>query len=376
MATQQPTKAPSAYSDPASDDEDSTSQAAPSIEPSDSNGRSRTTRNAPPVHHYAPYYAQAAPLLPAAYSSSSYQSRTAEPPRVAAFEMLTSPPKDDEDDTPFETADPRTQYVAVTPPPQPQMQMSTLGPYYQYYTGMPMQNPTMYPNTGLAFPNMWPVPVPSYAPALGYGVARSADPVPQVMNAAPSTDAVQAQGSGIDQILFQQQSSARNEEEKEVEPNENHVAFFTDEPADAEALYSTTLGHTGARVKPAPPVPDIVDPLTGFKSPDLEAVPESKQPDTATKLRGDKYPSTKPTCSLNLVCYSRGCLIRQVNVTTPDRLTPAQFKAAKQANPKLIHTDEQLFNALRHAYLHSMCGFWRRWFSLKTLKTLRLLEVK
>jgi hypothetical protein len=55
--------------------------------------------------------------------------------------------------------------------------------------------------------------------------------------------------------------------------------------------------------------------------------------------------------------------------------TQYDFEAALAKNEGLIATDQQLFRALRASYMREMCGFWRRYFSLKTLKRLRLLSV-
>jgi hypothetical protein len=87
-------------------------------------------------------------------------------------------------------------------------------------------------------------------------------------------------------------------------------------------------------------------------------------------------PHEQPTCSLNLVCYSRGCSISQIRVTKRAKFDAKDEYANFVANcPSTITTDEQLFRELRSVYHKEFCGFWRVYFSLKTLSRLRLLEV-
>ena len=72
----------------------------------------------------------------------------------------------------------------------------------------------------------------------------------------------------------------------------------------------------------------------------------------------------KPTCSLNLMCYrpgSQGCIRRQIQV-------------ARKEYPGMIRTDQEFFHALHREYEQYICGFWRRYLSLKTLRQIRLLS--
>jgi hypothetical protein len=118
--------------------------------------------------------------------------------------------------------------------------------------------------------------------------------------------------------------------------------------------------------------------------------PEEKQPSTTETITATVdepspatphfYDVTKPTCSLNLVCYrsgAKGCALLQVQCVLrslfPD---DASFDTVLEANPHLVHTDDQFFREMRRLYETEMCGFFRRWFSLKTLRAFRVLAVR
>ncbi|KAF2183736.1 hypothetical protein K469DRAFT_751445 [Zopfia rhizophila CBS 207.26] len=131
------------------------------------------------------------------------------------------------------------------------------------------------------------------------------------------------------------------------------------------------------RQKPIPPssllnaTPFAAFPSSGISSPTPSG--------TSTAGDNDRSNiSTKPTCSLNLVCYrkgSTGCVMRQIVVTSQDRWNSYKvYKDFFLKHPNLIPSDERLFKELRKTYLKDMCGFWRRNFSLKTLRRLRLLS--
>jgi hypothetical protein len=91
------------------------------------------------------------------------------------------------------------------------------------------------------------------------------------------------------------------------------------------------------------------------------------------------YNTSKPTCTLNLVCYrsgSKGCELHQIQTAKRSRFkSEAEFQRMVEETTGLIITDEQFFRALRKVYLGKMCGFWRRVFFLKTLRGIRLLSV-
>jgi hypothetical protein len=100
---------------------------------------------------------------------------------------------------------------------------------------------------------------------------------------------------------------------------------------------------------------------------------------TPVQTRPAYYNTTKPTCSLNLVCYrsgAKGCDLQQIHCVLrssfPDE---ANFHAAVKANPHLIHSDDQFFREIQRLYKTEMCGFFRRYFSLKSLKAFRILAV-
>ncbi|KAK1831853.1 hypothetical protein QBC39DRAFT_350311 [Podospora conica] len=103
----------------------------------------------------------------------------------------------------------------------------------------------------------------------------------------------------------------------------------------------------------------------------------SKTTTAPAQTRPAYYNTTKPTCSLNLVCYrsgANGCDLQQIHCVLrssfPDE---AKFHAAVKANPQLIHADDQFFREIQRLYKTQMCGFFRRYFSLKSLKAFRIL---
>ncbi|KAF2265241.1 hypothetical protein CC78DRAFT_579651 [Lojkania enalia] len=133
------------------------------------------------------------------------------------------------------------------------------------------------------------------------------------------------------------------------------------------------------QTKPLPPTSIVEDPFGGPKTPDRVDNPGS---DIAVADQGlrPQYAGLgsniwMPTCSLNLVCYSRGCTIRQIRATSRKHFrTDEEFNDAIANTPSLITTDRKLFETLREKYQKDMSGFWRHYFSLKTLRRLRLLS--
>lgn len=116
---------------------------------------------------------------------------------------------------------------------------------------------------------------------------------------------------------------------------------------------------------------------------DSQVVPPEAALATAQMVRPQIDPipnASKPTCSLNLVCYrsgSSGCKLHQVQVTQSIKFEKTEdFAKAIMADRDLITTDAEFFRALRRAYLSEMCGFWRRFFFLKNLRGFRLLSVR
>lgn len=92
------------------------------------------------------------------------------------------------------------------------------------------------------------------------------------------------------------------------------------------------------------------------------------------------YDVTKPTCSLNLVCYrsgAKGCDLLQIQCVLRSMFPgDASFDTVLEANPHLVHTDDRFFREVRRLYTTQMCGFFRRYFSLKTLRAFRVLAVR
>ncbi|KAH7120711.1 hypothetical protein EDB81DRAFT_233269 [Dactylonectria macrodidyma] len=103
--------------------------------------------------------------------------------------------------------------------------------------------------------------------------------------------------------------------------------------------------------------------------------------DAATSLDErtlQEHVAKSPTCSLNLVCYrsgTQGCKLRQIQTLNRARLpSDAAFAKALREQTQLVATDVAFFRELRTQYLRHMCSFWRRAFSLKTLRGFRLLQ--
>ena len=132
----------------------------------------------------------------------------------------------------------------------------------------------------------------------------------------------------------------------------------------------------------APPVPQ--DPMS---SPNIAHRPTLMQgsgselevkPAPRTSPSGP-YDITKPTCSLNLVCYrsgAKGCDLQQVQCILQSKFTdPSAFQITINANPGLVYTDQQFFREMRKLFDGHMSSFTRRWFSLKTHKAFRILAV-
>ncbi|KAK3304955.1 uncharacterized protein B0T15DRAFT_256265 [Chaetomium strumarium] len=119
-------------------------------------------------------------------------------------------------------------------------------------------------------------------------------------------------------------------------------------------------------------------------SPLAEKMPEpGKRPSTKLTTAGKEsespvfYDTTRPTCSLYLVCYrsgARGCDLQQLLCAVRTRFpSDESLDIVIYANPYLVQTDHQLFVEMRRLYTTQMCGFLRRYFSLKTLRSFRLL---
>jgi hypothetical protein len=91
------------------------------------------------------------------------------------------------------------------------------------------------------------------------------------------------------------------------------------------------------------------------------------------------YDVSRPTCSLNLVCYrsgAKGCELQQVRCVLRSRFPDDEsFNKAVLAKGHLVYNDVQFFNEMRRLYISKMCGPLRRYFSLKSLRAFRILAV-
>ncbi|ORY16486.1 hypothetical protein BCR34DRAFT_584424 [Clohesyomyces aquaticus] len=115
----------------------------------------------------------------------------------------------------------------------------------------------------------------------------------------------------------------------------------------------------------------VVQPFGGLRSPMIS----TPVPNTQNGITETPDFTEKPTCSLNLVYYSKTCKVSQIRVTTRGRFSSDEsYQKAFSKTPTLISTDEEFFLALRHRYRNEICGFWQRSFGLKSLVRLRLLS--
>ncbi|OQE17832.1 hypothetical protein PENSTE_c019G09469 [Penicillium steckii] len=121
------------------------------------------------------------------------------------------------------------------------------------------------------------------------------------------------------------------------------------------------------------PNPSATDDEVGI---DLSLRPFSKllkqDEDTAEKL----FDTEKPTCSINLICQRNGFLQKyQIHVINKDRCaTPDQFDSLITNVKGLIKTDSQFFKTVKRTYDKKLRGIWRRLFSLKELREIRLVS--
>jgi len=125
-------------------------------------------------------------------------------------------------------------------------------------------------------------------------------------------------------------------------------------PRPTSPVISATLPPINRHPHISPPASTAIDQST--------ALPPTQ---TATSPTIDDW--SKPTCSLNLMCYrpgSQGCIRRQIQVA----------RKSSEEYPAMIQTDQDFFQALHREYEQHICGFWRRYLSLKTLRQIRLLS--
>jgi hypothetical protein len=137
----------------------------------------------------------------------------------------------------------------------------------------------------------------------------------------------------------------------------------------------------------APPVPFVPMSTPGQNPRDIFPPPSAskgapKTTDATTVLETQDpshYDTTKPTCSLNLVCYrsgAKGCDLQQMQCVLQTMFPSEEaFQATITANKDLVHSDDQFFREMQRLYRYKMCSFFRRYFSLKSLRAFRVLAV-
>jgi hypothetical protein len=159
------------------------------------------------------------------------------------------------------------------------------------------------------------------------------------------------------------------------------------EPADNDAIKvsrSSTVA-IGDLIPPVSSLPMGSPSIGGRASPTLDRLdaPTSAPSVQNRPLSGRNgpvyYNTTRATCSLNLVCYrsgARGCDLQQIQcILRYNFSTDESFQTARRANKHLVHTDDEFFREMQRLYKYKMCGFFRRYFSLKTLRAFRVLAV-
>lgn len=112
----------------------------------------------------------------------------------------------------------------------------------------------------------------------------------------------------------------------------------------------------------------------GFGNATAFAVPGEGNARPLTPPRMDPNVETR---SLNLVCYRhgrQGCSPHQIKVVRWKKDGDKVFTGLPVA-VGAITTNEAFMRALQRGYEDKMCGFWRRVFSLKSLRFVRLREV-
>lgn len=144
--------------------------------------------------------------------------------------------------------------------------------------------------------------------------------------------------------------------------------------------------HASVQLQPMSPVDSVTSSdFNQYAHPRQSKTPIANQlsvlPPTQTVSSPTTGSMAKPTCSLNLMCYrsgSQGCVRRQIHVLSQARLAISRDDYSSIVSIKnsggLVRTDEEFFAALHREYEHHICGFWRRYLSLKTLRQIRLLS--
>lgn len=146
-------------------------------------------------------------------------------------------------------------------------------------------------------------------------------------------------------------------------------------------------GNSGSLMPPVSNIPMNSPNASRYLDDQWTGDPRSESKD---EQEGDEHPSitandagfydiNKPTCSLNLVCYrsgANGCDLQQVQCILRSKFpSDDEFQSAIVANPHLIHTDAQFFDEIQRLFATEMSGFFRSYFSLKSLQAFRVLAV-
>lgn len=110
-------------------------------------------------------------------------------------------------------------------------------------------------------------------------------------------------------------------------------------------------------------------------SQNLEVAPPRK-----SKPNAAEWDTTSSICTLNVFCRrtSQGRYVghRITVIDVRAYLDPDEARAIIMNDPHLVHNDRRFFEELNFVYYTHMCSFWRRWFSLKTLRTFQLVKVR
>jgi hypothetical protein len=142
---------------------------------------------------------------------------------------------------------------------------------------------------------------------------------------------------------------------------------------------SNQLRSTAVPTRPASPLSECLN-QTPYVIPPIDQASVLPPIQTVSSPIFDK--TKKTTCSLNLMCYrpgSQGCIRRQIQVISLSRWAVSSddgYDRFWQEKPDLIRNDQEFFHALHREYEQHICGFWRRYLSLKTLRQIRLLSVR
>ena len=170
--------------------------------------------------------------------------------------------------------------------------------------------------------------------------------------------------------------------DEDVPPSSHNMGNLTDS-GHAEDGMGMPRDQIVETPEPAPKVeqvlragkpvgPDLIPPTSTAWTPDTPNPPSATPPRNA-------YDVHRPTCSLNLVCYrdgAQGCVLVQIHTILESRFSDTEdFKSELKKDSRLIVSDQAFFRKLQRTYWYEMCGFWRRYLSLKTLRGIRLLVV-